>query len=156
MKARFSNQHKRLRFDFLEDFSHYWSLSSTLKHYGGVKSDAKMTPTVARRICDVRPPVFSLKRPGTAGAVPACLTLPILDRPCRTILTRTAIEKRLEWVGRSTRRDGVSGILSQQCQIFPLAPFNMLLFKDYIGSPSPLPLLLEVWVGNRNRKGSRY
>jgi len=61
VKTRFSNLYKRLRHDFLEDFSRYRSLSSTLKHYGGVKSDAKMTPTTARRIRGIRSPVFSLK-----------------------------------------------------------------------------------------------
>ena len=44
VKARFSNQHKRLRHDILEYLSHLWSVSVTLEQYFGVKSDAKMTP----------------------------------------------------------------------------------------------------------------
>lgn len=47
VKARFSNQHKRLRHDFFEEMKHHRSLSGTFVTHHGVKSDAKMTPTIA-------------------------------------------------------------------------------------------------------------
>jgi hypothetical protein len=48
VKARFSNQHKRLCHDILEYFSHHWSLLVTLEQDFSVKSDAKMTPKMVK------------------------------------------------------------------------------------------------------------
>src|SRR5208283_2876281 len=89
VKARFSNLYKRLRHDILEDLSHYRSLSSTLKHYGGVKSDANLTPTTARLIRGILHPFIlraSLNYVGTPSAprhVQPC-TAPVesCDRKC--------------------------------------------------------------------------
>ncbi len=48
VKARFSNQYKRLCQDFLEEIKHNRSLLGTLGMYYGAKSDANLTPRFSR------------------------------------------------------------------------------------------------------------
>ncbi len=58
VKARFSNQHKRYATISLTISVIIGKYRFTLEQYFGVKSDAKMTPSIARRILGIRPDHF--------------------------------------------------------------------------------------------------